>query len=283
MLDFGIVDAHLHVWDLGRMRYPWLDDIPFLNRSFSLEDYDLACKGVSVDKMVFVQCECETAQHLLEVEWVSLLAENEPRIKGIVSYAPLETGQIVENELQILSGNPLVKGIRRIIQFEPNMEFCLDRDFIAGVNLLPAFGFTFDVCINYRHNKNVLRFLEQCPNVQCIIDHIGKPNIKGGGLDPWRSEMRALAGLPNVYCKVSSIATEADHMNWTIDDVKPYVDCIFENFGFDRTVFAGDWPVSSQAAAYPICVSTLLELLKGVSKVNLHKFFRKNAEDFYRV
>jgi L-fuconolactonase len=163
------------------------------------------------------------------------------------------------------------------------MEFCLKPDFIAGVNLLPKYNFTFDVCIDYRHNKNTLKFLEKVTDVPCILDHIGKPNIKGGGLEPWRSEIKQSAQFPNLRCKVSSLATEADHKNWTIEDIRPYADTIFESFGFDRVIFAGDWPVSSQAAAYPVCVNTMLELIQGAGRDELFKLFRKNAEDFYRI
>jgi L-fuconolactonase len=281
--DFGIVDTHVHVWDVEKMRYPWLDDVPFLNRSFTLADYKNACGEVQVDKMVFVQCECDPAQHLDELEWITAQAKTEPRLRGIVPWAPLEKGRAVEEELAAFAQNPLVKGIRRIIQFEPDLEFCLRQDFIDGVNLLPKYGFSFDVCIDYRHNKNTLRFLSRLKDVPCILDHIGKPNIKAKGLEPWRSEIKELARFPNLMCKVSSLATEADHRNWTIEDLRPYVDTIFEAFGFDRTIFAGDWPVSSQAAAYPVCVETLLELIPGAAHDELYKLFRKNAENFYRV
>jgi L-fuconolactonase len=284
MLNFGIVDTHVHVWDITKLRYPWLDDVPFLNKTFTLTDYRAACGKIQVDKMVFVQCECDPARHLEELAWITSLAKTaEPRLKGLVPWAPLELGAGVEAELADMAKNPLVKGIRRIIQFEPDMEFCLKPDFIAGVNLLPKYGFTFDICIDYRHNKNTLKFLEKISGVSCILDHIGKPDIKGGGKDPWRSEIREMSKFPNLYCKVSSLATEADHKNWTTDQLAPYVDCIFENFGFDRTIFAGDWPVSSQAADYETCVQTTITLARGAGEEELRKLFRTNAEKFYRV
>jgi L-fuconolactonase len=283
MLNFGIVDTHVHVWDVSRLRYPWLADVPFLNKTFTLADYKAACGKVQVDKMVFVQCECDPVQHLEELAWITNLAKTEPRLKGLGPWAPLELGQGVEAELAAMAKNPLVKGIRRIIQFEPDMEFCLKPGFIAGVNLLPQYGFSFDICIDYRHNKNTLEFLEKIPGVSCILDHLGKPNIKGGGLDPWRSEIKELARFPNLCCKVSSLATEADHENWTVEVLRPDVECIFENFGFDRTIFAGDWPVSSQAANYETCVQTAIALAKGAGEEELRKLFKTNAEKFYRV
>jgi L-fuconolactonase len=283
MLDFGIVDTHVHIWDVEKMRYPWLDDVPFLNKTFTLEDYKAACGDVKVDKIVFVQCECDPSQHLQELSWVTEQAKKEPRIRGLVPWAPLEAGLGVEAELAEMAKNPLIKGIRRIIQFEEDLEFCLKPDFIAGVKLLPKYGFSFEITIDYRHNKNTLKFLDQIQEVSCILDHIGKPNIKGGGLDPWRSEIKQMAKYPNLDCKVSSLATEADHANWTIEDIRPYADTIFEAFGFDRVIFAGDWPVSSQAAQYPVCVKTILDLVKGTPHDQLYKLFRQNAENFYRV
>jgi L-fuconolactonase len=96
-------------------------------------------------------------------------------------------------------------------------------------------------------------------------------------------EIQRLAALPNLWCKVSSIATEADQERWTIEDLRPYVDRVFQCFGFDRTVFAGDWPVSSLAAHYPVCVETLERLLPGAGEAELRKLFRDNGRAFYRI
>lgn len=283
MLDFGIVDAHLHIWDTKHLSYPWLNDISLLNRPFLPEDYIEASRDLVVEKMVFLQCECDPEEHIEEVEWVMKQAEREPRLKGLVPFAPLELGNGVEEELSMFTNNKMIKGIRRIIQFEPDLNFCLREDFITGVNLLPKYDFTFDICIDHRHNQNIIQFLEKVQNVPCMLNHIGKPDIKNNKLDPWRSEIKTIASFPNVFCKVSSIATEADHQSWTIEQLRPYVDCIFENFGFQRTVFASDWPVSSQAATYPVCVDTLLTLVKGASPKELYRLFRQNAEEFYRI
>ncbi len=283
MIDFPAVDTHLHFWDLDRFRYPWLDDIPRLNRSFFPDDYKQAVNGLEIEKMVYVQCECLPSQYKEEVEWVTDIACGEARIQGIVSWAPLEKGEAVRPEIEKLKENPLVKGIRRIIQFEPDLEFCLQPDFIRGVNMLKDYGLTFDICISQKHNKSVIRFLDQCEDVPMILDHIGKPDIKNHRLDPWRNEIREISEFPNVYCKLSSLATEADHENWTTDDLRPFVEHIIKCFGIDRLVFASDWPVSSLAADIPTCVSTMLEFLKGCSREELQKVFHDNAEKFYGV
>jgi L-fuconolactonase len=279
-----IIDAHLHVWDIKRIRYPWLRQNPFLDRSFLLEEYRKACGPLDIEKMVFLQCECDPQQYREEVAWVTGLAESEDgRIRGIVAWAPLEKGAAVRPEIEALAANKLVKGVRRIIEFEEDMAFCLRPDFIKGVNMLPEYGLAFDIGISHRHLRNTIRFVDQCPDVRFILDHIGKPNIREGVLDPWRDEMRELAKFPNVICKVSSLATEADHKNWKIDQIRPFSDHVFEVFGFDRTVFAGDWPVSTQAADLACCVETLEQLVQGISKDEHKKLFHDNAEVFYRI
>ena len=283
MIDFPIIDTHLHLWDLDQLSYPWLSDVPMLNRSFLIEDYKLACGDLQVEKMIFMQCECDPLQYRQEVEWVTEQALKDHRIQGIISWAPLEKGEGVRPEIEELKSNLLIKGIRRIIQFEPDLEFCLRPDFIKGVNMLPRFGLTFDICISQVHNTNVIKFLKACPEVPMILDHIGKPDIKNNRLDPWRSEIREIAKFPNVYFKLSSLATEADHQNWTVGELRPYVNHIIECFGIERTVFGSDWPVVTQAASIPTLIQTILELLKGCTREEMKKVFYHNASQFYGI
>lgn len=283
MPNFPIVDTHLHIWDLKRLRYPWLAGVPLLNRDHLIDEYRRACGPVQVAKMVFLQCECDPAQFQDEADWVTKVSRVDPRIRGIVPWAPLEKGDAAEADLARLAANPLIKGIRRIIQFEADQEFCLQPGFVRGVQLLPRHGLSFDLCINHKQLANTLKLVRQCPNVKFIMDHIAKPDIKAGLLDPWRAELRELAKLPNVWCKLSGLATEADFQKWTAADLRPYIDHVIDCFGFDRTIFGGDWPVSTQATDYPRWVNTVDEALKGASPDELHRLYVRNAEAFYRV
>lgn len=283
MIRFPITDTHVHLWDIGKLRYPWLDGVPYLNRSFLLSDYNAACGPVKVETMVFMQCECDPSQSRDEVAWVTELARTDRRIRGIVAQAPLEKGEAARQDVEALARNPLVKGVRRLIQSESDPQFCLRPGFVAGVNLLSELGLVFDICISHTQLASAIRLVQKCPSVRMILDHIGKPDIKRGLREPWMTELKALAGFPNVWCKVSSLATEADHDSWTVDDLRPYVDRVFDCFGFDRTVFAGDWPVSSLAAHYPACVQALEQLLPGASEAELRKLFRDNGRSFYGV
>lgn len=283
MLNFPIVDTHVHLWDPAMLRYPWLDGIPLLNKPYLLEDYQRACANVQVEKMVFLQCECEFSQFMDEADWVISLAAQDPRIEAIVPWAPLEKGDAARADLERLAENRLVKGIRRIIQFEPDMEFCLRPDFLKGVQALPDYHFSFDICISHIHLANTIKLVRQCPNVQFVLDHIAKPDIKNQVFEPWRREVKTLSEFPNVWCKVSGLVTEADHQRWKNEDLKPYLDHVIECFGFDRVMYGGDWPVAYQAAKYPQWVETLAWAVSGCSELELQKLFRTNAIEFYRL
>ena len=282
MADFPIVDTHIHLWDPSVLRYPWLDEVPFLNKPYLLEDYRNACGAVDVGTMIFVQCDPDPDENLKEAEWVASLAKEDPRIRGIVAGAPLEKGDGARTLLEQLSEIPLVKGIRRLIQSE-GLEFCVQPDFIRGVQSLEEFGLSFDICIYHRHLANTIQFVKQCSNIQFILDHIGKPNIKDQLFEPWKREIKELSEFPNVSCKVSGLVTEADFESWTREDLKPYIDHVIECFGFDRVIYGSDWPVAAQATKYPRWVETLEWAVNGCSGAELRKLFRDNALQFYRV
>lgn len=283
MPSFPMVDTHLHLWNPQNLRYPWLSDVPLLNKPYLLPEYKVATDGLEIEKMVFVQCECEFSQCEQEAEWVTKQAQIDNRIKGIVPWAPLEKGFGARDILERYSGNKLIKGIRRIIQFEPDPEFCLNPDFVKGVKMLTDYNMSFDICISHVHMANAIKLVSQCPNGEFILDHIGKPNIKDQLFDPWKKEIRELSKLANVFCKISGLVTEANFSNWTIEDLRPYFDHVIECFGFDRLMFGGDWPVVNQASAYKQWVNTLDELLSGVSETELYKLFKGNAISFYKL
>ncbi len=143
-----------------------------------------------------------------------------------------------------------MRGVRRLIQNQPDPEFVLKADFLAALKLLPKYDLGFDICIFHHQLPNTLEMVRRCPDVFFVLDHIAKPGIKAGLIDPWRQHMRELAALPNVVCKLSGVTTEADHANWTREQLRPYIDHVIESFGFDRIMYGGDWPVSELAGKY---------------------------------
>jgi L-fuconolactonase len=283
MIDFPIVDAHVHLWDPGRLRYPWLDGIPHLNRPFLLEDFDRARGPVPIEAIVFLQCECLPEQAMQELEWVSALAEADARIRGIVPWAPIERGDGCREALERLRRNPRVRGVRRILQDEPDPEFCLRPHFVRGGRLLGEMDLPFDICIRHAQMDAAIRLVQACPEVRFILDHVGKPDIAGRRMDPWKDRIESLASLPNVWCKVSGMVTEADHRNWKDEDLRPYIDHVLACFGFDRAMFGGDWPVAELASEYPRWVEILSRAVADRSGAERGKLFRDNAVAFYRL
>ncbi len=236
---FPIIDAHLHLWDPATLRYSWLDNNALLNRPYLLSDYRTTTSSVSIEAMVFIQCEVEPSGFEAEAAWVAELAVLDRRVKGMVAWAPLEKGFAVRADLEHLTRYKILRGIRRIIQFEPDLKFCLRPDFIAGVRTLVDFDLSFDICIDHRHMQNTLKFMESVPDVPMVLDHIGKPAIKNSAMQPWGDQMRALARFPNLWCKISGLATEADHQAWNVGELKRYIEVAIEAFGFERILFGG--------------------------------------------
>ena len=176
-----------------------------------------------------------------------------------------------------------VKAVRRLIEFEPDVDFCLQPGFVEGVKLLAKYDLSFDICVKHFQLANAVELVRRCPDVRFVLDHIGKPPIRAGQFDPWRDDLRALAALPNVCCKISGVVTEADHDNWSREQLRPYLDHAIDAFGIDRVMFGSDWPVSELTHRYEEWVDIVEWTMSGSSEGEMRKLFRDNAISFYRL
>lgn len=284
MPDFPIVDAHVHLWDPGAQRIPWLDGNTILERPFGPAEYREHSAGVAVGAFVYVQVEVAPAYALSEARRVAEQAAEEPRLAAIVAYAPLEDGQRARGYLDdLVRISPLVKGVRRITQGEADPAFCLRPGFVEGVQLLPDYGLTCDLCIYHYQLGPTLELVRRCPEVTFMLDHIAKPGIRAGEREPWKAQMAALAALPNVTCKISGVITEADHATWTPAQIAPYVAHALEVFGEERVAFGSDWPVVLLAGSYRGWVETLDGLTAHLGDGAKRKLWAENARRFYRL
>ena len=279
----SIVDSHVHLWNPAKLRYAWLDGLPALNRPFLPADFSSATAGGNVGKLIFVESGCEPSQSLAEVAWAAGLEKIEPRLKGIVAHASVEKGEAVRRELEALAGEPLVKGVRRLLQGETNLDFCRQPKFLAGIRLLAEFGFTFDLCIRSGQLPGVTELVKRVPQVTFILDHCGKPGVRAGDTEPWASDLKNLAAQPNVVCKISGLTTEADHGRWQPGDLEFYLGRALEFFGFDRVLFGGDWPVATLATSYERWLETVQQFVSSAGEADRSKLFQTNAERIYHV
>ena len=278
----NLIDSHVHFWDPANLRYDWLAGSPAIQHAFLPEQLPRQGPGWQLAGLVFVQADCAAEQGQAEVEWVAGLAAQHPVIRGIVAFAPLERGEGARPQLEWLGSQPLVKGVRRLLQAEP-AGFAVRPDLVHGVSLLAEYGLSFDLCVRNDQLAEVLELVRQCPSVAFILDHIGNPDIEAGRHEPWRYDLAALAALPNLRCKVSGVVTRADHQHWTPAELRPYIQYVLETFGPERVIYGSDWPVMTLAARYEQWVAALQEAAGSLSAADKQKLFHDNARAFYRL
>ena len=283
MPAFPIIDSHVHLYDVDRLRYSWLKNVPKINRTYLLPDFDAARGPVEVDKIVFAEVWVDPGLHLDEAAFVQELADKDSRLQGMVAHAPVEKGAEVEADLEKLARFSTFRGIRRLIEIEHNPGICLEPGFIEGVKTVGRHNLPFDICVKHWAMVFALELVRRCPDVQFVLDHIGKPGIRHGLWEPWKSQIRELAGLPNVVVKISGVITEADHEHWTKDQVKPYVAHVIECFGFDRVMYGSDWTVAELTHRYPDWVAIVDEVIQGCSEAEARKLYRDTASRIYRL
>jgi L-fuconolactonase len=283
MIDFPVIDSHVHLLDQKRFGYAWAAGAPALKRDWTPDDLKAAAKPYTIEGFVFVEVDVDGGRHLDEAQWVDGLAVSDPRVKGCVACAPLERGEAIAPELDRLARTPVVRGVRRLIQNQPDPDFVLRPAFLEAIRLLPERNLSFDICIFHHQLPSTLEMVRRCPGVSFVLDHIGKPGIKAGLIDPWRRHIRELAALPNVVCKLSGVTTEADHAAWTREQLRPYIDHVIDSFGVDRVMYGGDWPVSELAGRYPQWLETLDWATGQLTRAEKRKLFRDNAIKTYRL
>ncbi len=279
-MSFAYIDTHVHFWDQRQLPYPWLVEVPAIAGPHTPAELRAEAAGPLPEKIVFVEC---GAPWLDEVKWVEQLAATEPRLAGIVAKCMVNEGATTLANLAELKKHPLVRGVRHLVQHEPDPDFAARPEFIAGVRAVGAAGLSFDLCCFQHQLPAVARLVRACPDTRFILDHFGKPGIRARLLDPWRAHLAELAALPNVDCKLSGLITEADHAAWTPADLKPYVDHALATFGPGRLLFGGDWPVAKLAGAYPRWLDTARALVSHLPVADQEAIFRRNALRVYRL
>lgn len=274
-----MIDAHQHFWQVGRFDYPWMmSDNAVLYRDYLPAKLEPVLKQKGVSKTVLVQA----SNSVEESRWLLSLAEENAFIAGVVGWVDLMSLETA-SQLEELTANPKFKGVRHLVESEPDDDWLVRSEVLSNIKLLSAFNRSFDLLVHTRHLKRAQVVADQNPDLALVIDHMAKPPIARGEFDEWSRELRPLAAFPNVYCKLSGLVTEANWTNWTPDDLRPYVDYALELFGPERLMFGSDHPVCLLAASYEQVLESFQELLKDLTGAEHEQVFGGNAARFYRL
>jgi L-fuconolactonase len=271
------IDSHQHFWKYSETEYPWIGKGTPLQRDWLPADLEAVAKKVGVDGCVAVQAR----QTLEESRWLLELADKSPFIKGVVGWVDLQSEK-VEDALAALSKHKKFVGVRHVVQSEA-ADFMLKPEFLRGLGALHAFDFSYDLLLFPKHLPSSVKVVEKLSHQRFVLDHMAKPMIRAGMLQPWKNDLRELARNQNVSCKISGLVTEAKLKDWTKEDFRPYLDVVFEAFGEDRVMFGSDWPVCLLAGSYEQVHGLAADYFKQFSPAAREKFFGGNAVKFYKL
>jgi L-fuconolactonase len=274
-----VVDAHQHFWDIKRFKYWWLTpERKVLRRNFLPEDLKPLLVQTGVQLTVAVQAH----PSLAEAYWLLELASANDFMAGVVGWVDL-TSHHVGRDLDKLQRHPKFKGIRHPIEAEPDDAWMLRTDVLVGFGELERRGIPFDLIIHSRHLKYLPRLREKCPRLKLVIDHIALPPIAEKRMDGWDRDMEMVARLPDVWCKLSGMIYRANPNNWKPIDLKPYVDHVVKQFGYDRVMFGTDWPICTLAVSYQQVIDALSVVLGPIRKEDAAQVWGGSAQRFYEL
>jgi L-fuconolactonase len=283
MPDFPIVDAHFHIYDPNHLPYSWIDRLPVvLQEARDIGDYRRAIEGIAVERAVFVEFLIDPGQHLAEAENAQRLSEADRLIGAFVAHAPVEKGAAVATDLEALVAIPAVRGIRRILE-DGKFEMALDPDFIEGVKAVGRSGLSFEIGVRHWGLTFGLELARRCPEVTFVLDHLATPGIRQGLREPWWTQIREFASLPNTLAKMSGVMAGLSAATWKKADVVPYLGHAIECFGCDRLMFGSDWPMFTPILSYADWVDIVETAASGASDAEKRSLFRDTAIHHYRL
>jgi L-fuconolactonase len=275
-----VIDAHHHFWDPARADYPWLtDELAAIRRPFGPDDLTPLLADAGVDRTILVQ----TISSVEETrEFLAIATANE-FIAGVVGWVDL-TDPAVEDviaSLRVAPGGSRLVGIRHQVHDEPDPAWLLRPDVDHGISAVGRAGLAYDLLIRPRELPAALACVRAHPEISFVIDHLAKPPIRTGELEPWLSGIRPFGALGNAAAKISGLVTEADWQSWQLGDIQPYVDEVVRMFGPGRLMFGSDWPVCLLAAPYGVVVESARSLTTGFTENECTLFFAGTARRTY--
>jgi L-fuconolactonase len=273
------IDAHQHFWDLSRFEYSWMPPGPSVLRQTFLPDrLARILTRNRFEGSVLVQANTMPA----ETHWLLDLANANEFIRAVVGWVDL-TDPLLGSTLDELQKNPKFKGVRHPVHDEPDDRWLMRADVLASLAELARRDLPYDLMIRPRHLPLVPVIAERVPDLRMVIDHIAKPPIAAQALEPWARDMAVAAQLPQVYCKLSGMITEADPKFGMTEQLRPYVSHAMQIFGADRLMFGSDYPVCMLAGTWKEALAAFTQSI-GAQPIEVReKLLGETAQRFYGI
>lgn len=279
------IDTHIHIWDLDRVEYTWLNgNTTILNRNYLINELEPQLKRSSVVEGVLVQA----ANTQLETDYMLEVAAQNSWLKGVVGWLPLmEPEQVAEILSSGYGKQPLFKGVRHLIHDEPDTNWLLQSPVLESLQLLAQSNIPYDVVgVLPGHLEAVLKVLHKVPELRVVLDHLSQPPIRQNEkFGRWGELISEIAKLPGAYAKISGLGTTSGKgINWDANDIHHYVAFALENFGPTRCFCGGDWPVALLSGSYQQAWTNYQQTLDSLlDKNEAAKVLYSNAKQFYQL
>jgi predicted TIM-barrel fold metal-dependent hydrolase len=288
-----IVDCHQHLWNLEQFKLPWIKPGTLLGKTYSIDDYLAAAKGLGIDRAVYMEVDVAPAQQQAEADAIIALCRTEkyPTVGAVISGRPAAAN--FRSYITPLGKNPEIKGVRQVLHAGSAAKgLCLQKEFVAGIRLLGELGLSFDLCMRSPELPDGGNLADECRDTQFILDHCGNADVNAfmksasdadkQNADVWRRDIAALAERKNIVCKISGIIARVPK-EWSAADLAPIVNHCLDSFGPDRVVFGSDWPVCLGGASLREWVVALREIIAERPIEQQRKLLSQNAERIYRL
>lgn len=278
-----IIDTHQHLWDIERIRPPWLPATGPLAGPHTMERYMREAEGLGIERTVYMEVDVDPRDHVAEAETVLELCRlpGNPMVGAVIGGRPASEGFAAY--IRRFRRNRHVRGVRQVLHVAGTPRgYCLQEPFVRSMRLLGELDLAFDICVPASGIPDAAKLCDLCPDTRFVLNHCGNPGVQTPDLEPWRRDMADVARRPNVVCKISGIVATARE-GWTADDLAPIVRHCAEVFGRDRLVFGSDWPVCTLRASLRQWVTAARELVAGWTEQDQRKLFHDNAIRAYRL
>ena len=284
-MSIPIIDTHLHMWDLIKVHYSWLQgDTSILARNYLPDELYPQLSKVNVTSAVLVQA----ANNLADTELMLSAAAHNDWIQGVVGWVPLEdpskTQTLIENWKVT---QPYIKGIRHLIHNEANDHWLLQDKVIESLKILAHHHITYDIVgVKEAHLKAAITIAEKIPSLNLVLDHLNNPPIPDQSqMDIWRTNIKLAAQHKNIHAKISGLALATGKFEtWTSADIQASIEYVLEQFGTDRCFCGGDWPVSLLAGGFVKSINAYREVIENcLPVIDQEKVYFKNGTLFYQL